>query len=305
VNTKSRVFLLLKILVGGTVYGVIIYYLITHWNVLRKYELRLNFWKILLSFSFLSFSHFLSSVFWNWILRCLKVFLPIRETCKIYFLSQLGRYIPGKIWYLLGRIGMTRKYGISQLTVLLSSILEFGLVMASALIIFILSLIGFGQRGIKLGKESFLFLLLLLGLTLIILHPRVINKLLATYKREKLYIHLSYSKLILTLSFFLLLWVVKGWAFFLLISSVYPISLNYFYWITGSFAISWVTGYLAFLSPAGIGAREATLVFLLSHLLPLPINVIISSFLMRTWMMSTEFLLSLTGIKWFLKKKID
>ena len=38
--------------------------------------------------------------------------LPVTAAARVFFISQLGKYIPGSVWPVLAVTAMTRKYGI-------------------------------------------------------------------------------------------------------------------------------------------------------------------------------------------------
>jgi hypothetical protein len=51
---------------------------------------------------------------WQMILGGLGTPLSYRNRYRIFFLSQLGRYIPGKIWSILGLVYLSQKEGVSE-----------------------------------------------------------------------------------------------------------------------------------------------------------------------------------------------
>ena len=53
---------------------------------------------------------------WAWYLITLKldIALPFWETLKNWFYSQLGKYLPGKVWLLLGRFYFYKSRGKSK-----------------------------------------------------------------------------------------------------------------------------------------------------------------------------------------------
>ena len=291
---KNKIIETLKIIVMLIIFSLMIYYLANNWASFAGYNLTFNLTFLIISFVLLGLSHILASIGWNLILKLLKSNIPQKSASGIYFISQLGRYIPGKIWYILGRVGMTRKYNIPKRIIILSGFLELVLVMASASIIFLLALIFF---PIIPEIQTYLpYLAILIVLILIGIHPISLNLILKILKKTEIKIKLSYIKILLTLLFFILVWAIKGIAFYYLISSITLLDISNLFWVISVFSISWVIGYLILITPGGIGAREGLIVYLLTPLFPLPITVAIS-LLTRIWMIITEFILSIAGLK--------
>lgn len=291
---KNKIIQSLKVIVMLIIFTVMIYYLANNWSSLKEYDLTFNPIFLIISFILLGLSHILASIGWNLILKLLKSNIPQKSASGIYFISQLGRYIPGKVWYILGRVGMTRKFNIPKRIIILSGFLELVLVMASASIIFLLALIFF---PIIPEIQNYLpYLTTLIILILIGIHPKSLNLILKILKKTEIKIKLSYLKILLTLLFFTVVWLIKGIAFYYLISSITILDISNLFWIISVFSISWVIGYLILITPGGIGAREGLIIYLLTPLFPLPLTIAIS-LLTRIWMIITEFTLSIAGIK--------
>jgi glycosyltransferase 2 family protein len=291
---KNKIIQSLKVIVMLIIFTVMIYYLANNWSSLKEYDLTFNPIFLIISFILLGLSHILASIGWNLILKLLKSNIPQKSASGIYFISQLGRYIPGKVWYILGRVGMTRKHNVPKRIIILSGFLELILVMASASIIFLLALIFFPiipEIQNYLPHLTTLVILILIGI-----HPKSLNILLKILKKTEMKIKLSYTKILLTLLFFIVVWIIKGIAFYYLISSITILDISSLFWIISVFSISWVIGYLILITPGGIGAREGLIIYLLSPLFPIPLTIAIS-LLTRIWMIITEFTLSIAGLK--------
>src|SRR5690606_15700110 len=58
-----------------------------------------------------AFAHVLS--IWGMVLRRFDIRIPFRTLARIWFLSNLGRYIPGKIWQFVGVAELSRGAGVT------------------------------------------------------------------------------------------------------------------------------------------------------------------------------------------------
>ena len=69
--------------------------------------------------------------------------------------------------------------------------------------------------------------------------------------------------------------------------------------LTGQYALAWVVGFLSFLTPSGLGVREGTLAYLLSHHLS-PVTATLVALLARIWFLLGELtlVLGISMVRW-------
>lgn len=290
-ETKKRI---IKALIVIAIFFFLGRTLYQNWDKVPFEALRFNKKLLTLSFVAIVSAFFLNIWGWNLILGKLKGALSFRKATRIFFLSQLSRYLPGKVWLIFGRVYLCKKEGISEAKVAISLILELSLIIMASLLVFLVSL---AFPGSLLLKETLLFLVLI-PLGLISLHPSILNRVinfgLRRLGKQKVRVNLRYGEVLKLLSLFCLGWVPLGIGVSLLIASIYPISINKFPVITGMFALAWSAGFLSFLAPGGLGVREGILALLLSSFLPSAVAVIVSLTL-RLWLILVElFCLGLT-----------
>jgi uncharacterized membrane protein YbhN (UPF0104 family) len=74
-----------------------------NWIQVKEAPLTFNPFLLFLSAFIFVLSYFIQ--IWAWYLITLKlgIAVPIYETLESWFYSQLGKYLPGKVWLLLGR----------------------------------------------------------------------------------------------------------------------------------------------------------------------------------------------------------
>jgi uncharacterized membrane protein YbhN (UPF0104 family) len=113
-------------------------------------------------------------------------------------------------------------------------------------------------------------------LTLLIgLHPRVLNGVLnwalRKLKREPVQLTLRYSDILLITLAWCASWIVAGCAFYVLLLALWPdaplVALPV---CIGIYALAWDIGFVSFITPSGLGVREAVIVALFALALPLP-----------------------------------
>ena len=85
-----------------------------NWNQVKDTPFTLQPLPFILSTLIFAFSYFIQIWAWYLITLKLKIALSPFETLKTWFSSQLGKYLPGKIWLLLGRFTYYKSKGKSK-----------------------------------------------------------------------------------------------------------------------------------------------------------------------------------------------
>ncbi|MBA7510165.1 hypothetical protein ES705_02140 [subsurface metagenome] len=261
-----------------------------NWSQIDFKQLHFNVPLLIVSMFFL-FGFFLMFAFgWKLILKELGVSLPFLKSLKIIFYSQLGKYLPGKIWTFAGRMYLCQKIGISTSKTFISMALEMALTTISGILIFLASLL----FSSKFRTDINPFLLATVAvLVFVIIHPkvlvRIINFFLRLIKKEQVKIELNFSQILMIMAYYCIIWLCFGIAFYFLINSVTFITPSKIPIITGSFAIASTIGLIALFAPAGLGVREGILSLLLSNFFPLSLAILLS-FLCRIWVSVGELL---------------
>lgn len=230
-----------------------------------------------------------SVMIWGLTLRHFDVRPPFPVLARIWFISNLSRYIPGKIWQFVGVVELSRAAGMAPVTNVTSLIISMGFVLIGAVFVGVYMipealLGGLGTTIVPLRLAA--------PLLLIFLHPRVLNTLVQLASRlvrrplEPWRGSPRAGLLIFALS--VAQWLAMGAAFALFVSSLTPVGLEQFPILTAAFALAFVAGYVSFL-PAGVGAKEGALALLLSTIMPLSVSAAIAV-AARVWMTVAELI---------------
>jgi glycosyltransferase 2 family protein len=216
---------------------------------------------------------------WQSILARLDSRLGLRLCLRIYLASEFVRYVPGNVWHVLTRILWVGRYGVSRPVAFASMTIELITKLAAGMLVFSVSLLfwrDFGAVGSLLHGPlvDILGLASILAL-LIVLHPRVLNGLLnlalRLLKRDPVQLTLRYSDILLITLAWCASWFVAGCAFYILMLALWPgaplVALPI---CIGIYALAWDIGFVSFITPSGLGVREAAIVGLFALALPLP-----------------------------------
>jgi len=268
----------LQIVLPVAILGFLIYYSRNDWAELASAQLHLNWWLLALSFAGFLLQELSYGLIWRSVLQRLGYNLDLRPSLRIYLGSEFVRYIPGNVWHVLTRVLWVGKYGVPRPIALASMIVELTTKLAAGVLVFALSLLFWGDIGVvgKLlnGTPVIMFVgVLTVVALLVVLHPRVLNGLLnfalRLLKREPVVLTLRYSNILTVTLYWGASWCIAGCAFYVMLLSLWPTApLLLLPLCIGIYAIVWDIGFLSFVTPSGLGARELSMVGLFALALP-------------------------------------
>ncbi|MGH8868022.1 MAG: lysylphosphatidylglycerol synthase domain-containing protein [Actinomycetes bacterium] len=193
-----------------------------------------------------------------------------RSALRSYFVGQLGKYVPGGAWAVIGRGEWARREGVSRLaaynTVALSMISAYT---AAALLVAVLVPVSGMIDG---DARVYGLVLLLLPAGLLLMHPRVMSALVVLLRRLTGRT-LGFEPPPWQTSMLLVLRQVPSWVAIGAVNVVLARALG---WspdvldVISATAVAWIVGFLAVPVPGGIGVREAVFVAVVATLAPGP-----------------------------------
>jgi uncharacterized membrane protein YbhN (UPF0104 family) len=266
------------------------------------------------SFHFRPFHLVLSTLFfvlwyvtqiWAWYLITVKlgIAISLRETLESWFYSQLGKYLPGKVWLLLGRYYFYEAKGKSRGKISIALYLEVLTVLLAAGLLSAIGTVSFREANSFRSNMEIWWAFLLLIIVFLSLYPKflqmILNWILILFRKEPIILSISYRDISWILLVCILSWIIGGIGFWIFVDSVFAIPSQHILFLTGALALSSTLGLIALFAPSGLGVREGVLVYLLSHLMPEGVAVIISV-LTRIWMTLVE--IGLIGVVYLLSK---
>ncbi|MEO0184508.1 MAG: lysylphosphatidylglycerol synthase domain-containing protein [candidate division WOR-3 bacterium] len=277
----------------------IFYFLITNlnnnWHKIPRDSLHFNFVNILISLTFLFLNFLIFVEAWRKIIHTLGNAITFSNAFWIMSSSQLAKYIPGGIWFALGRIYLGKTDKLKPETIGISVIIETALTLLVGIILFLFSLLLATRNTIS----NFLFVVPIAVLFIIFLHPKVLNKLLdwSTHliNRGSVYFRANYLYLLYLSLYFFGLWIAQIIGFYFLINSIYPVPITKIFHLAGAYTLSWMSGFIVIFAPGGLGVREGMMSLLLSSFIPSPLAIAIS-FLSRVWITVFEIVVFFIGV---------
>lgn len=214
---------------------------------------------------------------WAETLRQLGHHRPYPVVARAWFLSNLARYIPGKIWQFVGVAEFMRPAGVTPLISVTSVVVYTGFILLSAWIVGVY-LIPAGSLGP--AAPAVPIVRVLTPALLLALHPRLLDRLIRLAgrltRRTVVGWNGSWLTALRTLASCVLLWLGFGAAFHLFVEGITEVSLVQYPALTAIFALSFLGGYVVVVAPAGLGAKEGALAALLASFLPVSVAAAIA-----------------------------
>lgn len=214
-----------------------------------------------------------SSVVWASLFRAAGGRLGLREAANAWLGSNLGRYLPGKIWQVTGLAGYAQARGGSG-AVVLATLLSFHavfLAVGGAIALAILGPAAFAGAG----PWAFIAAALALGLALT---PRVLAAAVRMGQRllrdpaAAAEITPDRTALLRTVGGATLVWLLHGVGFWALLEGLVAERSIGLLQATAVFSASYVIGYLALIAPGGLIVREGAMASLLSATVAIPLG---------------------------------
>jgi uncharacterized membrane protein YbhN (UPF0104 family) len=204
---------------------------------------------------------------WLSVLHGLKADIPAPQAARVYFVSQLGKYIPGSVWPLLIQMEAGRSRGASRRTMLSVNVVTVALSCSVGLIVACLLLPFYDAHALS----RYWWALVLLPFLLLLLHPRALpalmDRALSLLHRPPLGQRLSPRAELWATGWSLASWAAYGLQVGLLVSALGHSLASSFLLSAGAMALAIPVVVLFLPVPAGAGVRDVILALVLSTVL--------------------------------------
>ena len=228
---------------------------------------------------------------WRAVLRRMGSEVAYLNVARVWFLSGLGRYIPGKIWQFVGAAHLGGGIGIPASTTVTALAVHTGFFILGAVFLAAYlvpaSLVVIAGPGIAALRW-------LAPLLLLLAHPAVIRFAARAVGRVSrgaagLEWRAGWLDGILLTLYSAVGWLLSGIGFHLFVSALTPLPAGAIAGMIGINALSFVAGYLVLIAPAGLGAKEIALAALLTAYVPAPVAALLAA-ATRLWSVVGEVL---------------
>jgi uncharacterized membrane protein YbhN (UPF0104 family) len=196
---------------------------------------------------------------WRRAIQVLGEDMPTSQVVRRYYVGEIGKYVPGGVWPILGRGELAARWGIRRTA-------AYGSVLLSLLALYLASMfvvVG-GLPALLAGDDGTgpIAVLVLLPAGLVVLHPTVLRGLIGLVERvakRKVDLVLpSWGSSVALVARYVPAWLAIGGATWAVARSLDP-SAGIVEVGTAA-TLSWLVGFVLVPVPGGVGVREAAFV---------------------------------------------
>ncbi len=245
----------LKTVIGIAIIVAIFAYLIrgivVNWQQVKDFHWQIGYLSLFMSFLFFAASQLFSVWVWLQLLKKFGYELSFGKLFVIWWISAMGRYLPGKVWQLAGLAIMGEREGIPAEVTTSASILTQVLAILAGFVISIP--IVMAQK-----KESIYFLLITVVFLILMVYPPVfkrwINFIGKKIRGIEIRVHLNTLSLLEFILLYGFLWIGYGVGFGLFVRGITGANFTLDY--IPIYAFSYIVGLITVFVPGGFGVRE-------------------------------------------------
>lgn len=208
---------------------------------------------------------FASAMVWRALLADLGSPLPVRTALHVFFLGQLGKYLPGSVFAVAAQMELGRTQGLPRSRVGAASLMFMGVLVATGLLVAAAALPFTSPAALR----RYFWVLAVLPVGLLCLAPAVLTRVVSTglrmLRRDPLDRPLSWAGVGTSVAWALAMWAAYGVHLLLLLRPQHPSGTAGLALLSlGGYALAWTVGFLLLVAPAGAGLRELVLVLVLA-----------------------------------------
>jgi hypothetical protein len=230
-------------------------------------------WLYLIPAALAAFAFYLVNfVIWRKLARSFGLTTPLFRESKAFFVSQLGKYVPGKVTLLLLRLDGYRGYSKRNVVIatgveMIASLASWCLIVASLLVFMPSNTPNYIRYA---GIGGVVVLISLLNPKFL---KRFVNWILRLFGRECMDEMPSYGVMLRFVAVYMLGGVFQGLVLYFVLNSFFSVPLSYYPAITAASLSALLIGIAAVFAPGGLGVREGILIITLPMVAPKPIIV--------------------------------
>lgn len=298
-------------LIKAVLTGLLVYYVARqvwiNWDQVKAHEWHIDYLRLVGSFIVAALALLVFSASWRRIISGFGHRLPLWGAFRILNLSNLGRYIPGRIWQVFGMLYLAKQKGVPEEQAAASFVIYELFTLPASLLVWVIAaqfepaLLIDKFKIMGPGSAYAIGIAALAGCALLVLWPqpfiRLANRLLKRLGRPAVVFDLHKGVALQVFAGYFVGWILFGLAFWLFLGSVLGDRAPSALVAVGLYNVAYQIGYLALFAPGGLGPRELVMGLLLEPFVgPLGAAVAV---LARVWsaLIDTSAALMALGIR--------
>lgn len=271
---RRRILGALRIALALLVLVAVVVAVSRNWNQVSADMRRVQAGQVLLAAALVCLAPLLTMLAWRRVLADLGSPLHLAPAGGVYFVGQLGKYLPGSVWSIVAQAEMGMRLHIPRRRSAVVGLITLGLAVICGLLVGIPALPQLLSRSTSASRDW--VVVLAVPLLAVVFSPRLLNWGIALglrlLRREPLEHRLSGRAVFASSAYLVGAWVCSGLAILVLARAVAdrPMDGSRLLVATvGGFALASALSMFAVVLPAGVGLREGVLVLLLSPMISL------------------------------------
>ncbi|MFZ1685628.1 MAG: lysylphosphatidylglycerol synthase transmembrane domain-containing protein [Candidatus Zixiibacteriota bacterium] len=271
---RSALIKILKIVLSLLVIYYVASYVVRNWGEITAYEWEINYPLLILSVVAHLLTLTIQARVWCMVMEGFGHRVKLSTSFKISYIASLARYVPGKLWPMVGMAVLAKQAKIDERESVASWAIAtmFGMP-ASFVVGGICLLIHSSEKAAeisnRLGPGMYIAAALVTIASLLLLFaPNITlwlyNLLLKLMKKPGVTFSLTIKQGVMIYLGYSLSWIAYGVSFWLFMISILPHANVPLVAAIGTFVLGYMIGYIAIFTPGGFGVRELIVTLLLS-----------------------------------------
>ena len=218
---------------------------------------------------------------------------PAGELAHVYAKAWLGRYVPGKVAWILGKVYFGSSLGISKERLAVGALIE-AMQQVGITLLLALAILAFDARLAVLNSIQALALAGVAATIVAFLHPATFNALIRWGRRltrsggDAPATVVSTPTLLRGALLQVVAFALTGTSYLLLAIAVNPaLDASDYLFLVGTFTLAGAVGILAVFAPSGLGVREGVQLLLLPLVMPAEVALVLTVFA-RLWSVGVD-----------------
>lgn len=270
--TRRRAIAIVRIVVAAAVVVALVWGVARNWTEISQDLQRVSLGALLLSFVPAALGTWLTMLGWRVILADLGSPLHVAPAAGVWFVGQLGKYLPGSVWTVLVQADMASHLHVPRRRTGVASLVTIGLSVLTGLLVGAPSIPLLLQRPDSSGLA---WVLLGIPVLALLCWPPILDRIvglgLRVLRQRPLEKNLSGRAVLVAVVIFCVAWLCFGVHVLVLANAVgtEPSRTLTVASLTG-FGLSGALSMITVILPAGLGAREGLLTLILASTMPVP-----------------------------------
>ncbi|OII08585.1 lysylphosphatidylglycerol synthase transmembrane domain-containing protein [Curtobacterium sp. MCBA15_005] len=260
---RARVLTVVKWVAAVVALAFLVWSIARQWDAISRDFVRLDAGTIVLGVAATIVALVTNMLSWRAMMSASGFRVRLAAASSIFFVGQLGKYIPGGVWSIAAQAELGRAHGLQRTGSAVAALASMLVSMVTAAVVGIVAVL----LASSTGFATFWWLIPLIVVGLVCLTPPVLGRLIAVafriLRRPAQDTTLTWTGTVMSLVWSLVMWLAYGVQATLVLRVFGADSPTLFPVAVGAYAVAWLVGFVVVIAPAGIGPREGILVLLL------------------------------------------